>query len=246
MESAHFELQDDKYLVNVHFSTAKPSFSHGDLVFDPRSDLSQGGGDDAEHPTDITMSRVHLASDTCDIYFTYAKVNHLLYTCSLDPFEDGILLDTSPVCMHRYCRSFTDVEEECKRQGTTTPSAREAWKRRKKKPGQVSGKPGTSGRCPELPATGTSGHPGASGPAAPKPSESVPTLWIAQTLPGPCPEPPAPGPSGRPRNFRPCLRADTRAEAHVPFAPHLPLRGPRLYILLHLLLSRVSVGLAHT
>ena len=82
---------------------------------------------------DITMSRVCLASDTCDIYFTYAKVNHLLYTCSLGPFENGILLDTSPVCMHRYCRSFMDVEEECKRQGTTTPSAREAWKRRRKK-----------------------------------------------------------------------------------------------------------------
>ena len=145
---------------------------------------------------DITMSRVHSASDTCDIYFTYIKVNPLLYTCSLDPFEDGILLDP-PSCMHRYCRSFTDDEEECKRQGSPTPSAREAWKRRKKKPGQASGKPGTSGRCPELPATGTSGHPGASGPAAPKPSESVPTLWIARTLPGP-----SPGTSGA-RTFRP-------------------------------------------
>ena len=119
--------------MNVHFYTAKPSLSHGDLVFDPRSDLSQGRGDDAEHPMDITMSRVRLASDTCDIYFTYAKVNHLLYTCSLDPFEDGILLDTSPVCMHRYCRSFTNVKEGCKHQGTTTPSVREAWKRRRKK-----------------------------------------------------------------------------------------------------------------
>ena len=102
------------------------------------------------------MSRVHLASDTCDLYFSYIKVNLLLYTCSLDPFEDGILLDTPLVCMHRYCQSFTDVEEECKRQGTTTPSAREAWKRRKKKPGQGSGKPGTD-RC----ATGrptTYGH----------------------------------------------------------------------------------------
>ena len=52
---------------------------------------------------DITMSRVHLASDTCDIYFTYTKVNHLLYTCSFDPFGDGILLDTPLVCMHMYC-----------------------------------------------------------------------------------------------------------------------------------------------
>ena len=88
---------------------------------------------DAEHPTDITMSRVHLASDTCDIYFTYIKVNHLLYTCSLDPFEDDIVLETPLVCMHRYCRSFTNDEEECKRQGMPTPSTREAWKRRRKK-----------------------------------------------------------------------------------------------------------------
>ena len=132
LESAHFELEDDDYLVKVPFYTVKPSLSHGDLDFDPRSDLPQGRGDDAEHPMDITMSRVHSASDTCDIYFTYAKVNHLLYTCSLDPFEDGILLDP-PLCMHRYCRSFTDDEEECKRQGSPTPSAREAWKRRRKK-----------------------------------------------------------------------------------------------------------------
>ena len=217
LESANFKLQDDEYLVIVSFYMATSSLSHGDLVFDPRSDLSPGGGDDAEHPMDITMSRVHSASDTCDIYFTYIKVNLLLYTCSLDPFEDAILLDIPSVCMHRYCRSFTEDEEECKCQGSPTPSVREAWKRRKKKPGQASGKPGTSGHCPELPATGTSGHPGASGPAAPKPSESVPTR--------PCldlrPEHPAPGPSGRPRNFRPCLHADTRAEACVPFRPSL-------------------------
>src|SRR4051812_47433766 len=87
----------------------------------------RGGGDDVEHPTDITMSKVHLAGDTCDIYFTYIKVDHLLYTCSLHPVEDGMLLDIHLVCMQRYCRSFTDDEEECKHQGTPTPSAREAW-----------------------------------------------------------------------------------------------------------------------
>src|SRR5215216_1104589 len=46
LESDHYELEDDDYLVNVHFYTATPSLSHGDLVFDPRLDLSQGGGDD--------------------------------------------------------------------------------------------------------------------------------------------------------------------------------------------------------
>jgi hypothetical protein len=64
LESAHFELQDDECLVIVHFYTATTSLSHGDLVFDPRTDLSQGGGDDAEHPTDITMSRVPVPRDT--------------------------------------------------------------------------------------------------------------------------------------------------------------------------------------
>ena len=168
---------------------------------------------------DITMSRVHSASDTCDIYFTYIKVNPLLYTCSLDPFEDGILLDPPLMCMHRYCQSFTNDEEECKRQGSPTPSAREAWKRRKKKPGQASGKPGTSGRCPELLAPGTSGRPGTSGPDASKPSKSVPTLWIARTLAGPLP-----GTSGA-RTFRPSpelpalpARRDS-ARGHVPFRP---------------------------
>ena len=35
--------------------------------------------------------------------------------------------------MHRYCQSFMDDEEKCKRQGTPTPSTREVWKRRCKK-----------------------------------------------------------------------------------------------------------------
>ena len=69
-------------------------------------------------PTDITMSRARLASDTCNIYFTYTKVNYILFTCSLDPFEDGILLDIPLMCMHRYYRSTTDEEEECKRKCT--------------------------------------------------------------------------------------------------------------------------------
>ena len=54
-----------------------------------------GNQSDAEHPTAVTMSRVRLKSDTCDLYFSYIKVNLLLYTCPLDPFEDGILLNNS-------------------------------------------------------------------------------------------------------------------------------------------------------
>ena len=40
-----------------------------------------------------------------------------------------------------------------------------------------------------------------------------------------------------------CLRTVIGPEAHVSLS-HLPLRGPRLYILLHLLLVRVSIDLA--
>ena len=81
----------------------------------------------------ITMSRIHLANDTCHIYFMHTKVNHLLYTCSLVPFEDGILLDPSLVCIHRCERSYTFIEEQSKNKRTSTPYKREAWKRRRKR-----------------------------------------------------------------------------------------------------------------
>ena len=123
-----------------------PSIHEIRQILPPKSSIS---GDDAEHPMDITMSRVRLASDTCDIYFTYTKVNHLLYTCSIDTFDDGILLDTPLMCMHRYCQNTTDDEEECKRQGTTTPSAREAWKQRRKKT-ETTPRTRTSGPGPDI------------------------------------------------------------------------------------------------
>src|SRR6187399_305154 len=127
---------------------------------------------DTVYPMDITMSRVCLGSDTCDLYFSYIKVNHLLYTCSLDPFEDGILLDTPLVCMHRYCRSFTDDDEECKRRGTPTPSAREAWKRRRKKTERLKLQPPDIRRQPGHPAPArTSGASAEAGhPASPRKS----------------------------------------------------------------------------
>ena len=106
---------------------------------------------DAEHPMDITMSRVHLASDTCHIYFMHTKVNHLLYTCSLVPFEDGILLDIPFVCIHRYCRIFKHSEDEFMRKRTSTPSKREAWKRRRKR--QEEGSSSQAPPCAWAPST---------------------------------------------------------------------------------------------
>ena len=100
---------------------------------------------------DITMSRVSLASDTCDIYFRYTKVNHLLYTCPLVPFEDGILLDPSLVCIHRCEQNYTFIEEESKKKRTSTPSKREACKRRRKR--QEEGSSSQATPCARAPPT---------------------------------------------------------------------------------------------
>jgi hypothetical protein len=246
LESAHFDCQEDEYLVNIPFYTAKPSLSHGDLVFDLRSDLSQGGGDDVEHPTNITMSRVHLASDTCDIYSTYIEVNHLLYTCSLDPFDDGILLRIPLVCMHRYCRSVTDEEEECKHQGTPTPSAREAWKRRRScskatatrrltihrtsntnthwPARRIANNARYSGRMtdvtPDVRHTTAPGRPTATG----NPATPVQRRNVGSSTPSGRPDPRERPDDRQPSGVRHCLRADPRVSTHVSVS-HLPLRG---------------------
>jgi hypothetical protein len=132
LERGHLKRQDDECTVSVHFNTTTPSLSHGDEDFNLWSNLFQGGGGDAEHPMDITMSRAPLSRDTCNVYFVHIKVNHLLYMCLLDPFLDGILLDPPLVCMHRFEQSFT-CDEKCTHKSTTTPSPREEWKRRKKR-----------------------------------------------------------------------------------------------------------------
>ena len=75
---------------------------------------------------DITMSRVHLASDTCHIYFIHTKVNHFLYMCPLVHLGDGILLDPSLVCLHRCEQSCTFIEKESEKKRTSTPSKKEA------------------------------------------------------------------------------------------------------------------------
>ena len=128
--------------------------------------------DDFVLPMDITMSRVRLASDTFDVHFTYTKVNHLLYACSLDPFEDGIILDTPLLCMHRYCRNAMDDEEECERECTTTPSARkranEDARRRATEEAPANERPDDTGR-PAPPSERTSGPHQTTGTSTPEP-----------------------------------------------------------------------------
>jgi hypothetical protein len=73
---------------------------HGDAVYDPRVDLSQGGGDDAEHPTVISMytltssqapSGPSMRAHACAIGH---KVNSLLFELDMNISLD--LCTTSP------------------------------------------------------------------------------------------------------------------------------------------------------
>ena len=122
---------------------------------------------------------------------TYAirhKVNSLLFKSSLSTCETWLLPHAWTLHTLRYNR---DDHGGSKDQG-------QAWKRRrKKKQGQASGKPGPSG----LP--GTSGprtfRPARNlRPPESRPAPSAPTLWIARNPAGTCPELPEPGTSGLP------------------------------------------------
>ena len=67
------DIPRDKYSVSNIFNVKDLSLYHGDEDFDPRSDLSQGRGDDAEHPK---VSPMDLSS------------SHQVPSCS-DPTSDG-------------------------------------------------------------------------------------------------------------------------------------------------------------
>ena len=115
------------------------------------------------------------------------KVNSLLFEPSLSTCETWLLPHAWTLHTLRYNR---DDHGGSKDRG-------QAWKRRrKKKQGQASEKPGTSGPRTFRPARNL--HPSESRPAL-----SAPTLWIARNLAGTCPEPLDPGTSGPARNFRP-------------------------------------------
>src|SRR3954466_6435473 len=90
---------------------------------------SPRGGDDAGHSTDITMN---MGLPPRDTRVEHSKVNSILYVCLFGPLTDGILLDPPLPCILR-SESYMCVMEEVGHKRTTTPSAREAWKRRRKR-----------------------------------------------------------------------------------------------------------------
>ena len=116
-----------------------------------------------------------------------------------------------------------------------------------------SGRPAPSGRPCQRPPNRICGHPknsGRPGPREPPDDRPPPDVRPKRTRAESTEVRRAPNvrtfPSlrttGTLRTSDACLRTVCWAAAHVPL--HLPLRGPRLYILLHLLLVRFSVDLA--
>ena len=92
---------------------------HGDEVFNPRSDLSQGRGDDAEHPTIIPMYT--------QAYAFGPKVNSLLSESSLSTCKTWMLLRARTLCILRYTRGD---HGEPKDQGQACAEAKEGEGRR--------------------------------------------------------------------------------------------------------------------
>ena len=179
LESAHFELQDDKYLVNVHFYTAKPSLSHGDLVFDPRSDLSQGRGDDAEHPTVIPMDLPSSHQEPRGP-MTRARaraleneVTSFLSDTTYDPLETWLLPKSDMLCMIR-CQE--EPPEDAREDGQAAKSMDEENQRKR---ASSPSRPRTSGQVPGHPAPGATiaaaaQMPKPTGPGHPA---SSPDIW---------------------------------------------------------------------
>ena len=107
------ELPRDKYTVSDTFNVKDLSPFHGDEDFDPRSDLSQGRGDDAEHPSIIPMG-ASTSPSTPRGPTTRArskaiedKVNSLLSEIPLSTQETWLLPQTETLCVIRY-----NAEEE--------------------------------------------------------------------------------------------------------------------------------------
>ena len=107
---------------------------HGDEVFDPRSDLSQGRGDDAEHPTIIPMYT--------RAYAIGPKVNSLLSESSLSACKTWMLLQARTLCILRYTRGD---HGEPKDQGQVCAGAKEGEGRR-----DSCYRPRTSGPSPDI------------------------------------------------------------------------------------------------
>ena len=102
------DLPRDKYSVGDIFNVKDLSPYHGDEDFDPRSDLSQGRGDDAEHPLIMPMdstSTIQAPSGPMTRARARAiqsEVTSLLSRFHFDAHETWLLPHTDTLCILRY------------------------------------------------------------------------------------------------------------------------------------------------
>ena len=102
------DLPRDKYNVSDIFNVKDLSPFHGDEEFDPRTDLPQGRGDDAEHPKVIPMdlpSSHQVSSGPMTRARARAletEVTSLLSQFHFDAHETWLLPQTETLCILRY------------------------------------------------------------------------------------------------------------------------------------------------
>ena len=198
-----------EYLDCAMFSTSSNCKSvhdnrfHGDEVFDPRSDLSQGRGDDAEHPTIIPMYT--------QAYAFGPKVNSLLSESSFSACKTWMLLQVRTLCILRYTRGD---HGEPKDQGQACTEVKEGEGRRAS---YYSGR--TSGPSLDIqpdPRKSGIGHPESNAKAQRSP-DIRPSPWTSSSSrsPGhPAPSPGNPSPHHKmqpePSKFSPDIQPEAR------------------------------------
>ena len=187
------DLPRDKYNVSDIFNVSDLSPYHGDEYFDPRSDLSQGGGDDAEHPLVIPMDlpSPHQASRgpmtrVCARALE-TEATSLLNDISYDPLETWLLPKSDILCMIR-CQE--EPPKDAREDGQAAHSADEENQlTRTRSPSR----PRTSVPGPGHPAPGAS--PSATAKSAKSPGPGHPaSAWKSGQSPG--------NPAPRARNHR--------------------------------------------
>ena len=185
------DLPRDKYNVSDIFNIKDLSPFHGDEEFDPRTDLPQGRGDDAEHPTTIPMdatSTIQAPSGPMTRARARAiqsEVTSLLLEFSPSSSETWLLPKSEILCVIRYNAQDSEprtVEEETGVNTLDSPElpararnfrppdlpadpelpAADDFDQPRRANSRVSPDP-----VPDLPAPGTSGLPGPSGPRMP-------------------------------------------------------------------------------
>jgi hypothetical protein len=186
------DIPRDKYSVSDIFNVKDLSPYHGDEDFDPRSDLSQGRGDDAEHPLVIPMdpSSSHQVPrgprTRARARALETEVTSLLNELPYESCETWLLPQTEMLCVLRYLEDplgdaredgqvykFTDEEEQRKEPEKSPGPGHPA-------PGPGHPAPGSviSSKEPAARSTGP-GHP-ASGPEI-RPSSRISGAPIIRT-----------------------------------------------------------------